>query len=255
MKTVTIDLSTIPGAAIIDRLLLTKTPNTLSLDWAVHEIVACSAFVVEHDPHHKLIFELFSFSRADMSEGAIVREIDRICGDNLRSLLTFNGRGFDLPLLRLRAVANWVNAANLHKIVSENVHSGAIHRDLLDTLTSRGAAPKPRLAQICAAWSIPSKHDRFDDAADYIYLDRWDRCAWYCEIDVISTWLVNLHLEGHQLMDLHHVQDGWLALAEWIKADETRLARFKRVTHLPVFGCPPEGSGTFGDRPLAEVTF
>ncbi|TRW17733.1 3'-5' exonuclease family protein [Glacieibacterium frigidum] len=255
MKTVTIDLSTMPNGAIIDRHPPRGDQGDLSINWATHEIAACAALVVEHDPRQGLIFQMFSFSRGDMSEARIVREIDGLCGNDLRLVMTFNGRGFDLPLLRLRAIANWADAPNLHRINAEVSHSGAIHRDLLDTLTSRGSAPKPRLAQVCAALNIPSKDDRDADATDYVHQDRWDRCARYCEIDVISTWLLNLHLEAHQTVDLHRVQDGWSALAKWIEADQSRLARLQRFTRLPLFGCPPDGAGALGDRPLVEVTF
>ncbi|TRW14797.1 hypothetical protein [Glacieibacterium frigidum] len=255
MKTVSLDLSTISNPAAT-----AQHPQNIGGDggvknWAIHEIIAVSALVVERDPRRGLIFQLSSFSRADRSEAGIVREIDRICGDGVRTLLTYNGRGFDLPLLRLRAVANWADAPNLHKITSEIPHAGAVHRDMSDIVTSRGAAPKPRLADVCAALNIPSKEDLHTEAVVYVHQDRWDRAARLCEIDVISTWLVNLHLEAHESTDLHRVQDGWTALAEWIAADETRLARLDCFTRLPEFGCPPIGSGVFGDRPLAEVAF
>ncbi|CAJ0855277.1 hypothetical protein AMST5_00818 [freshwater sediment metagenome] len=70
--------------------------------------------------------------------------------------MTFNGNGFDLPLLRYRAFALGVPVPGLHGGGHCNYwhRFGSDHIDLCDVLSGYGASTKPSLAEMAALANI-----------------------------------------------------------------------------------------------------
>jgi len=119
--------------------------------------------------------------------------VDRI--DQLKPpLVTFNGSGFDLPVLRYRAMINRVPAPGLQARPYFNRYSNdAI--DLCDVLASFGASGKMKLDELSRVLGLAGKPDGIDGGKvdAMIAAGQIDEVARYCETDVVNTyrlWLI-----------------------------------------------------------------
>jgi len=127
-------------------------------------------------------------------------------------LVSFNGRTFDLPVLKYRAMVHGITAPWLYGAGDkwnsyQSRYSMDWHCDLLDVLRDYGASAAVKLAEVCAVLGFPGKFGI--DGADVAGLiDAGDVQAVrdYCETDVLNTYLVYLRLMLHRgTMD----QDGY----------------------------------------------
>jgi 3'-5' exonuclease len=114
-------------------------------------------------------------------------------------LVTFNGNGFDLPLLRYRAFALGVPVPGLHSGGHRNYwhRFGQDHVDLCDVLSGYGASAKPSLAEMAALANIPVKIGGIDGSQveAYVAAGRLTEVADYCLTDVLATYCVFLRYE------------------------------------------------------------
>lgn len=113
-------------------------------------------------------------------------------------LVTFNGRGFDLPVLKYRAMKHGVSAPWLSQGQGRWENYGqryAVHwhTDLMDALSEFGASKVASLDEICTLLGIPSKLGmRGSEVAQAIQDGQIVDVRNYCETDVLSTYLVFL---------------------------------------------------------------
>lgn len=109
-------------------------------------------------------------------------------------LVTFNGNGFDLPVLRYRAMVHRVPAPGLQARAYFNRYSNdAI--DLCDVLASFGASGKMKLDELSRILGLAGKPDGIDGGKvdAMIAAGKIDEVARYCETDVVNTyrlWLI-----------------------------------------------------------------
>jgi hypothetical protein len=106
-------------------------------------------------------------------------------------LVSFNGSGFDLPVLRYRAMALGVGAPALFGRNGRDYwyRFGWDHLDLCDLLSGFGASAKPSLNEMAALLDIPAKLDGIDGSKVEALAEagRLDEIASYCRGDVITT--------------------------------------------------------------------
>lgn len=118
-------------------------------------------------------------------------------------LVSFNGRGFDLPVLKYRAMKHGVAAPWLHKSGDKwnsytSRYSADWHCDLLEVLSDFGASARTKLNEVCAIMGFPGKFgvdgskvtEMYDNGAIAEIRD-------YCETDVLNTYLVYLRHQHH----------------------------------------------------------
>jgi predicted PolB exonuclease-like 3'-5' exonuclease len=140
-------------------------------------------------------------------------------------LVTFNGRGFDMPVLGTRAMVHGVNWSWWEKWRHRypNYKNPLRHYDLCDQLSDYGAAPRPSLDHVCKALGFGGK-DGIDGsmvsevwaAGDHDAIDA------YCRWDVFDTWLVYLHfLRSYQGRDVSPAIEATVAYIE----DDDTLAK------------------------------
>jgi 3'-5' exonuclease len=165
-----------------------------------HRIVAISCVMRSRDG-----LKVWSLGDPEADEAELVRRffdgIDRYSPD----LVSWNGSGFDLPVLHYRALRHGISAPRYWETgdgdreFRYNNYLGRFHWrhiDLMDVLAGfqmRGAA---RLDEVAVLLGLPGKLGLSGDRV-------WD--AWrsgaleairnYCETDVLNTWLVFLHFE------------------------------------------------------------
>lgn len=108
-----------------------------------------------------------------------------------RTLVTFHGRGFDLPVLELRSlklglsVPSWFSAGR----------SGGPddHHDLLELLSNGGASPSAPLDLYAKLVGLPGKDSVSGKDVALLYQQgALGRIAGYCMSDVVQTWLLYL---------------------------------------------------------------
>jgi predicted PolB exonuclease-like 3'-5' exonuclease len=115
-------------------------------------------------------------------------------------LVTFNGRGFDLPVAKYRALKHGITAPWFAQGEGkwEN-YSGRYsidwHCDLMDALADFGASKASKLSEICDLLGVPTKLG-LDGSMVKAAVEngRLAEVRNYCETDVLATYLVFLRL-------------------------------------------------------------
>ena len=111
-------------------------------------------------------------------------------------LVSYNGCGFDLPVLRYRAMIHKVfapgmhNRAYYHRYTDDNV-------DLCDVLSSFSYGGKVKLDELSRIMGLPGKPDGIDGSQVEAYFNagRIQEIADYCKSDVINTYRLWLRHE------------------------------------------------------------
>ena len=118
-------------------------------------------------------------------------------------LVSYNGRSFDLPVLKYRAMVHGISAPWLHKSGDKwNSYSYRYaadwHCDLLEVLSDFGASARVKLNEVCAAFGIAGKFG-VDGSKVAAMMDagQIDEIRHYCETDVLNTYLVYLRYQLH----------------------------------------------------------
>lgn len=122
-------------------------------------------------------------------------------------LVSFNGRGFDLPMIMARAMYYDLSAAayfetndrDNNKSKWENYRSrydGRFHLDLLDHISDFGAVRGLKLDHICASVGLPGKYDvHGDQVLQLYYAGEQAKIDEYCRSDVLNTYWLFLKYE------------------------------------------------------------
>ena len=122
-------------------------------------------------------------------------------------LVSFNGRGFDLPMIMARAMCYDLSAAayfetndrDNNKSKWENYRSrydGRFHLDLLDHISDFGAIRGLKLDHICAIVGLPGKYDVHGDQVLQLYYGgEQAKIDEYCRSDVLNTYWLFLKYE------------------------------------------------------------
>ena len=165
-----------------------------------HRIVAISVALRSGDS-----FRVWSLGDEDSDEAELVRRffdgIDRYTPD----LVSWNGSGFDLPVLHYRALKHgvqasryWENGNNDRDFKWNNYLSRYHwrHVDLMDVLANFNNRAFAKLDEIAMMLGFPGKLGMSGDKVWDKYLAGGIReIRDYCETDVVNTWLVYLRFE------------------------------------------------------------
>jgi predicted PolB exonuclease-like 3'-5' exonuclease len=139
--------------------------------------------------------------RGDEAE-FLARTWDRLAGG---ALVTFHGKGFDLPVLELRSLK--------HSVPMPGGSTGrrpaaiAEHHDVKELLSANGAAGAAPLDLYAKLVGLPGKEDVAGADVQALYAQgALDRIAAYCMTDVVQTFLLYLRL---RLVDGSLSPDGY----------------------------------------------
>jgi len=177
----------------------------------LHRIVAISA-VFRHD--EKLA--VWSLGDEDASEAELVRRFFEGIERYSPTLVSWNGGGFDLPVLHYRALLHGISAPRYWDIGSDdpsfryNNYLGRFHWrhiDLMDVLSGYQPRAVAKLDEIATLLGFPGKMGMSGKDVWPTYLaGGLPAIRAYCETDVLNTYLVYLSFErmrGH-LLDKHY---------------------------------------------------
>lgn len=106
-------------------------------------------------------------------------------------LVTFNGRGFDLPVLVHRSIKHGISAGRglLIRAANENRYNPRTHIDLMDSVTFMGATQRWPLAAYAIGYGFRSPKQDMDGAqvGAAVAAGRILDVARYCAGDVLAT--------------------------------------------------------------------
>jgi len=192
--------------------------ETLQPDWTppaddpekfapLPEHVPCVVSWLVADPGRSQ-FDLHTYVKGDNGfELADEREALESLASALRQskrVVTWNGRGFDMPLLGLRALRLGVDWSFWRGMSHRygNYKQALIHHDLMDLLGDQGGVRAMPMDGVARLLGLPGKHDISGKDVARVWLEEGgrDRVAHYCQEDVVTTYLIYLRwamcLEG-----------------------------------------------------------
>lgn len=206
-----------------------------------HRIVAISFLTAEihrdeAESESFVLSELRSGGREDASERELIRGFFQHLERIKPRLVTFNGRGFDLPVLKYRAMKHGISATWLHQAGDKWNHYGHRyshdwHCDLSEVLSDYGASARVRLDEVCSVFGMPGKMETSGGDVAELF-DAGDVAAVrdYCELDALNTYLVYLRYMLHtaRITLAAHDQaiDDVLAMIDREKAERPHLGAF-----------------------------
>jgi predicted PolB exonuclease-like 3'-5' exonuclease len=119
-------------------------------------------------------------------------------------LVSYNGRGFDLPVLKYRAMVHGIQAPWLYNAGDkwnsyQSRYSSDWHCDLLEVLSDFGASSRGKLNEICSVLGFPGKFGIDGSKISSMFdAGKIQEIRDYCETDVMNTYLVYLRLMHHK---------------------------------------------------------
>ena len=132
----------------------------------------------------------------DSSEQEIVEAFFKFMNAAKPRLVSYNGRGFDIPVLKYRAMKYGVQATALYKAGDKwngygSRYSADWHCDLLETLSDYGASTRGKLNEVCSILGFPGKFGVDGSKVTVMYdAGQVKEIRDYCETDVVNTYLV-----------------------------------------------------------------
>ena len=119
--------------------------------------------------------------------------------ENAATLVTFNGRGFDLPVLEIQALRHGLSlpryfAAGTYR---GSRYSDTYHLDLCDFLSNFGAAQRRGSLDVYARLiGLPGKYTIAGEDVEYLFRQgRLKEINQYCTTDALQTFLLLLRVE------------------------------------------------------------
>ena len=172
-----------------------------------HKVVAISFLAAEierdggREAYH--LRELRSGGETGFDEAKLLQGFFTYMERMKPRLVSFNGRTFDLPVLKYRAMVHGISAPWLHKSGDKWNSYGYRyatdwHCDLLDVLSDFGASARVKLNEVCAAFGFAGKFGVDGSmVAEMIDNGEIEAVRNYCETDVLNTYLVYLRYQLH----------------------------------------------------------
>jgi len=164
-----------------------------------HQVVAISYVQLSRERGEQgeelLLHRIGSGGHEESSEAELLQGFFSLIEKQRPQLVTYNGRTFDLPVLKYRAMSKqlsasaWFQTGNRYDSYDKR-YSTKYHLDLFDVFSNYGAA-SCSLDEVAASFAIPDKLDTAGSEVRTLY-EQGEIAAIrnYCECDVASTALL-----------------------------------------------------------------
>lgn len=119
-------------------------------------------------------------------------------------LISWNGSGFDLPVLRYRAMLHGVVAPGFYRSEGDfrfNNYQNRyhdLHLDLMDALTGYGASSRIKLDAFCRTLGLPGKSFIERPIYEHYLSNELPLLVEYCKLDTLATLLAFLAFAHHR---------------------------------------------------------
>lgn len=201
------DTATLRGELEAYHLEITNGKNAFPRQ-PFHKVVAISFLEAdierEGDQEFYTLKQLRSGGSEGASEAELLQGFFQYLAREKPRLVSYNGRGFDLPVLRYRAMVHGISAKWLYSSGDKwnsymQRYSSDWHCDLLEVLSDYGASARVKLNEVCSVFGFPGKVGIDGSHVAEMY-DKGEVKAIrdYCEMDVLNTYLVYLRSQFHR---------------------------------------------------------
>jgi 3'-5' exonuclease len=178
------------------------------LDPALPIAESVEAERIPSPPHHKIMvlgalwFSDYEVRRIGIlgdgkEEAGILTDFARLLEERQPCLVTYNGRGFDMPVIATRCLRHGV--ALRHYYASRDVRyrfSPEGHLDLMDYVADFGAAKPSRLDVVARLCGMPGKLGvDGKDVGPMVHAGRLQEVKNYCLCDVVQTAAIFLRVQ------------------------------------------------------------
>ncbi|OEY87139.1 3'-5' exonuclease [Wolbachia pipientis] len=201
-----------------------------------HQVIAISFLLcsISYNNGYEIfsLQEIRSGGTLHSCEKELVKGFFNYIAEKKPRLVTFNGRTFDIPVLKYRAMVHGIQAEYFHKAGDKwnsynKRYSNDWHCDLLELLSDFGASARMKMNEICAAFNLPGKIAVDGSKVVSLYDDgKLEEIRDYCETDVVNTYLIYLRFMHHQ---------GKIATHNYNKCVEELLLMCEEKEHLQKF--------------------
>jgi len=171
-----------------------------------HQVVAISYGHLIREPGEEgselVMRRLATGGDKSSSEQEMLEGFFQLIDKRAPQLVSFNGRGFDVPVLKYRAMTHGLSCPRWFREGDkwnnyESRYSRDYHCDLLEVLSDFGASARCSMDEVAAAFKVPGKLETAGDNVRQMFEDgQIEAIRDYCETDVLSTMLIFLR---HQL--------------------------------------------------------
>ena len=185
--------------------------------------------------------KVWSLGTADSSEKELIERFYHGIEKYTPTLVSWNGSGFDLPVLHYRSLLHGVTAHRYWE-VGESDQSFRWnnyinryhyrHTDIMDILAAYQARANAPLDEIATLLGLPGKMGMSGGHVWQQFLDgNIEQIRNYCETDVLNTYLVYLRLEliRGQIDQLQYQEECHQVKTVLERSDQTHLKEF--LTH------------------------
>lgn len=196
--------------------------------WPVHQPVVASILTATRERYGQWHFTLESVDFLAGAAAAVERVSHLI--EN-RDLISFNGRGFDLPVLALTAMKHQrFDLAGISAAWQSHRFSGR-HYDLADIVSGFGGARGASLEMLCTQLGIPAKQDCHGaDVAELIAKRQFKTVSDYCESDCSATLALAACVEGLRSGDAGYAATLISQFGRWVADNRLQhLTAFERI--------------------------
>lgn len=161
----------------------------------LHKIACIGALVAKRDDDGWRVTAIGAPHIEERPEPELIASFLARIAELRPQLITFNGSGFDLPVLRYRAMVNRLPAPGLQARGYFNRYSNDAV-DLCDVLASFGSSSKMKLDELSRILGLAGKPQGIDGGKvdSFIAAGKIDEVSRYCETDVVNTyrlWLIH----------------------------------------------------------------
>ncbi|MDI1266375.1 MAG: 3'-5' exonuclease [bacterium] len=203
------DIETVPDHVTLEGA--TKALKPVS-----QKIVAISFVLarIEKDGGKESYFieECRSGGTAQTDEKELISGFWRLFEREKPRLVSWNGRGFDVPVLQARAMVHGVPTVNWHTAGDRwngyrSRYSPDWHCDLMDVLSDYGAAPRMGLQETAIGIGLPGKLIASGgEVAELVEAGDIEHVRSYCECDVLNLFCLYVRwalISGRCTVDRH----------------------------------------------------
>lgn len=173
-----------------------KNSGSAFLPVLFHKVVCISAVLA--DKNGKFI-KVNTIEGKDEHE--IIANFLNFIENHAPRLVSYNGRGFDLPMLMIRAMKYNLRAPRYYNTNDKwcnyrTRYDATWAMDLLDHISDFRAVSGLRLDTLCAMLGMPGKYDvHGDQVLELFYANKLDKIKEYCESDTLNTYWLFLKYE------------------------------------------------------------
>lgn len=189
----------------------------------MHQVVAISC-VYASDADGS--FHVWSLGKESDDEATLIETFYKGLAQKKPTLVSWNGSGFDLPVLNYRAMKHKISASEFWRTEGDYKWNNYVsryherHTDVMDILAMYGGRANAPLDKIASLLGYPGKMGMDGSKVSKTYLDGDIKAIRdYCETDVLNTYLVYLRYEllrGN--LTQHDLEQKENQLIDWLAA-------------------------------------